>query len=271
MFKILKDQKATSKDLAETYVQATALEEALSTEKMEIHQKLMELQVDSFDRKPSRELLSVKTEMDALIIRLEACRFGQEQIKSRLGKVLQKEAALRLERIKEELASLSSEEKEIQEAFLSAAAKAAVLKEQIKGRSLLSDSRGYVTAGVPSLKVELHLLDGSDGAFYSQEVKRFRQESAQDFSQTIRGQRDDLIQERGKLERLLSGDPIKNAEELLNKLIPSKPEPETEPEGRKTTTFIKDYDKIGGVDYGLGQELPFKSVDEILRAREEMT
>jgi len=95
MFSILKNRNATSTELAETYIQAKKLAEDLSTEKSEIHQKLMELQVDSFDKKPSRELQSLKVKMDNLNIRIEGCKFGREQLKNRLGEVLQKEAKQR--------------------------------------------------------------------------------------------------------------------------------------------------------------------------------
>lgn len=270
MFSILKNPEAASKDLAEVYVGAERLEETLSGEKSEAYEALMAAQIECFDNeKPTREFLSAQKRLETINTKIEGCKFGREQLKNRLGERLQVEIKQRLEQITKELASLSSEEKEIQEAFLSTAAKAAVLKEQIKGRSLLSDSQGFVTAGVPSLKVEIHLLDGIDGAFYSERIKHYRKElQVGDFSRSITGRRDDLVQERGKLERSLQSDPLKSAEELLNRLIPPPaPEPAAT-EARKTQTFIQDYDRIGPVDYGTGRELPYRGVGEIVAERE---
>ena len=268
MFKILENPEATSTQLRETYIEAEKLVKALSIEKEREYKALMVAQVECFSAKPTKEFLTAKKKLDDISTRIEGCKFGQEQIKARLGEVLQKEARQRLEEIEGELDSLAIEERKFQEAFLSMAAEAVVLKEKIKGRSLLSDSQGAVTAGIPSLKVELHLLDSRDGAFYSQEVKRFRQEiGAQNFSETIRGRRDNLVQESDRLERRLSGDPQEAAEELLNRLIPSPaPEPD-EPESRKTSSFVRDYGKIGGPDYEEGPSLPYRGVGEILAER----
>jgi len=254
MFKILQNPKATSTQLRETYIEAEKFVKALSIEKEREYKALMVAQVECFSAKPTKEFLTAKKKLDDISTRIEGCKFGQEQIKARLGEVLQKEAERRLREIEGELDSLAIEERKFQEAFLSMAAEAVVLKEKIKGRSLLSDSQGAVTAGIPSLKVELHLLDSRDGAFYSQEVKRFRQEiGAQNFSETIWGRRDNLVQEREKLEKILASDPQEAAQDLLDKLcLPrQEPEPQAPPDEKPKThpaypskAFERDYDKI---------------------------
>jgi hypothetical protein len=271
MFEILKDQNANSTELAETYVQAKKLEEDLSTEKLEIHQKLMELQVASFNAKPDKKLLSLKTEMDALIIRLDACRFGREQLKTRIADRLKVEARGRLEVIDQELSSLSSEEKELNQKYLDSAARTAVIRESIRGQALSHDTRGNYQTSIPNLEIKLHLMDLEDGKFYSERVEYYRTKSGpQTFSDSVRGRQSDLSQERDRLEKSLQSEPLKNAEELLSKLIPPKPEPEPAVEGRKTQTFFKDYSNLAP-DYEEGQELPFKGVGEVLHDRQEMT
>ena len=267
MFKILKNMEASSGELAEAYANTLKIEGKLESERAEAKHEMLSLQVEAFG-KQNKKLQAVKAKMDDLGLRIEALHYGQQELKTRIADRLQVEARQRLEEIEGELDSLAIEERKFQEAFLSMAAEAVVLKEKIKGRSLLSDSQGAVTAGIPSLKVELHLLDSRDGAFYSQEVKRFRQEiGAQNFSETIWGRRDNLVQESDRLERRLSGDPQEAAEELLNRLIPSPaPEPD-EPKSRKTSEFTIDYDKIGGPDYEEGPSLPYRGVSEIISER----
>lgn len=271
MFEILKDSNASVEDLTAAYTQAMTFEKKLEGEKAEAHRALMIEQRDCLDpgTKPSKKLTAAKERLENISSKIEAVQFGMEELKARIADRLQVESQERLKQIAKELSAVSSEEERLQKEFLSLAAGAVVIQEKIKGQSLLSDSRGYVTAGIPSLKVELHLLDGSDGTFYSQEVKRFRQESgAQSFSETITGRRDDFVQEQAKLEKMLSADPAEEVERLLDKLDPPAPTPEpTEPEPRKTSEFTIDYDRIGAPDYGEGERLPYKGINEVLHDR----
>ncbi|MCK4425155.1 MAG: hypothetical protein KAV69_00285 [Deltaproteobacteria bacterium] len=269
MFEILKDSEASVESLSRAYVEAMTFEKKLEGEKAEAHRALMIEQRDYLDpgTKPSKKLIAAKDRWQDTCNKIEAVPYGKGELKARIADRLGVDAKQRLEQITKELAAVSSEEKELREAFLSMAAKAAVLKEQIKGRSLLSDSQGRVTSGVPSLKVELHLLDGADGAFYARQIERFRQESGQDFSETIRGRRDTLVLERAELKESLQSNPAEEAQRLLDKLIPPPtPEP-AEPESRKTSEFTIDYDKIGGPDYGEGEPLPYKGINEVLHDR----
>ena len=87
MFKILKDQNATSTELAEAYVGAKKLEEDLSTEREKAYEALMAAQVECFSAKPTKEFASAKKNLDDISTRIEGCRFGQVQIKDRLGEV----------------------------------------------------------------------------------------------------------------------------------------------------------------------------------------
>jgi len=273
MFSILKNPEATSEELAKTYGQSAMLQETLESEKMKIHEKLMELQVEAFGKKQSKKIQSVKEEMDNINIRIEGCKFGQQQIKNRIAERLHVEAKQRLEEIEQELSEISGEKRQINQEFLNFAAKAAVLREKLKGITLTHDCKGNYQPCVPSLEVRISLMDQNDGEFYSKCVEHYRREiGVGDFSQTLRGRESILSDERERLEKLLQSGPEGAAQDLLDKLCPPRQEPEPqappdEPESRKTSEFTIDYDKIGGPDYEEGPALPYRGVGEILAER----
>jgi hypothetical protein len=270
MFKILKNPEATSTELADVYVGAERLEETLAGEKSKVYEALMAAQIECFDNeKPTREFLSAQKRLETINTKIEGCRFGRRQIKNRLGERLQVESQERLEVIGKELDAVTAEEKTLKGQYLDACALAALTQEQIRGAET-SYNGSVLVRLTPDPKFNFQLLSGEEQVYYSTKVEEIRQESGtQDFSGTIAGRRSSLVEEQGRIERLLESDPLANAEELLSRLIPSKPEPTPEPEVRKTQTFFKDYSNLAP-DYEEGQELPFKGVGEVLHDRQEM-
>lgn len=274
MFEILKDSEANVKDLTAAYLQAMKFEEILKTEQTEVKKDLVSSQLDCLQKKPSKVFLSAKEQLGNISTKIEAVRFGREELKTKIADRLGVEAKQRLEQIKEELELVASEEKELQASFLSMAAKAAVLRESIQGQALSHDTRGNYQVTTPSLEVKLHLMDLEDGKIYSDRVEHYRKElQVGSFGGTIRGRRDDLVGERDQLERLLSGDPLQNAQGLLDKLIPPASEAEKMAEPPKShpsyesKAFVRDYGNGQGPDYEDGPPLPYRSVGEIVAER----
>ena len=257
MFKILQNPKATSTQLRETYIEAEKFVKALSIEKEREYKALMVAQVECFSAKPTKEFLTAKKKLDDISTRIEGCRFGQEQIKARLGEVLQKEAKQRLGEIEQELSEISCEKRRINQEFLNSAAKAAVLREKLKGITLTHDCKGNYQPCVPSLEVKINLMDQSDAQIFLKCVEHYRSElTVGDFSQTLRGRESFLADEREKLEKLLQTDPEGAAQDLLNRLCPQKQTIEKPAENEKPKThpaypskpFERDYDRIS-VEY----------------------
>ena len=268
MFSILKNRNASVRDLTAAYTQAMKFEEKLRTEQTQAKRDLVSLQLECLEKKPSKDFLSAKDRLDNISSKIEAVQFGREELRARIADRLGVEARERLEIIEQELKSLAAKEEELNQKFLDSAARTAVLKEQIKGQALSHDSRGNYQVTTPSLEVKLHLMDMGDGKIYSERIEYYRKESpAQSFSDSVRGKQSGLTEERMKLEKMLATAPAEEAQRLLNKLIPPPaPEP-AEPESRKTSEFTVDYDKIGGPDYGDGENLPYRGVGEILHDR----
>ena len=273
MFSILKNPEASSEELAEAYANALKFEEKLEAEKVEAKNEMLSLQIGCLEGKPTKEFLKAKNKLDGISGKLEAVQFGREQLKTRIGERLRVEAQERLEEIEQELSEISGEKRQINQEFLNFAAKAAVLREKLKGITLTHDCKGNYQPCVPSLEVRISLMDQNDGEFYSKCVEHYRREiGVGDFSQTLRGRESILSDERERLEKLLQSGPEGAAQDLLDKLCPPRQEPEPqappdEPESRKTSEFTIDYDKIGGPDYEEGPALPYRGVGEILAER----
>ncbi len=158
-----------------------------------------------------------------------------------------------MEEIEQELSEISGEKRRIKQEFLNSAAKAAVLREKLKGITLTHDCKGNYQPCVPSLEVKINLMDQNDGKFYSKCVEHYREEiGVKSFSETIAGKESVLSDEREKLEKLLQSDPEEAAQDLLNRLCPQKQttekpaadeKPKTHP-AYPTKAFERDYDKI---------------------------
>ena len=267
MFSILRNPEATSTELAQAYVKAMTFEETLRTEQTQAKKDLVSAQLECLEKKPSKDFLSAKDRLENISSKIDAVQFGRKEIKARIAGRLQVESQERLKIIDQELESLSSEEKTLNQKYLDSAARTAVIRESIRGQALSHDSRGNYQATTPSLEIRLHLMDLKDGKIYSDRVEHYRKElQVGDFSRSIRGRESGLVEERTELEGL-QGNPAEKVQKLLNKLNPPPtPEP-AEPESRKTSEFTIDYDKVGPVDYGEGEPLPYKGINEVLHDR----
>jgi len=254
MFKILENMQASSEELAKTYVQAMAFEKKFEAERVEAKNEMLSLQIGCLEGKPTREFLKAKDKLDGISGKLEAVQFGRQEIRARIANRLQVEARQRFEEIEQELSEISGEKQRINQEFLNLAAKAAVLREKLKGITLTHDCKGNYQPCVPSLEVKINLMDQSDAQIFLKCVEHYRSElTVGDFSQTLRGRESFLADEREKLEKLLQSDPEEAAQDLLNRLCPQKRQPAEEPaENEKPKThpaypskaFERDYSKI---------------------------
>jgi len=254
MFKILENPEASSEELAEAYANALKFEEKLEAEKVEAKNEMLSLQIGCLEGKPTKEFLKAKNKLDGISGKLEAIQFGRQELKARIADRIRLEGRQRLEEIEQELSEISCEKRRINQEFLNFAAKAAVLREKLKGITLTHDCKGNYQPCVPSLEVKINLMDQNDGGFYSKCVEHYRKEiGVKSFSATIAGKESILFDEREKLEKLLQTDPEGAAQDLLNRLCPQKRQPAEEPaENEKPKThpaypskaFERDYSKI---------------------------
>ena len=253
MFKILENPEASSEELAEAYANALKFEEKLEAEKVEAKNEMLSLQISCLEGEPSKKFLKAKDKLDAISGKVEAIQFGRQELKARIADRIRLEGRQRLEEIEQELSEISCEKRRINQEFLNFAARAAVLREKLKGISLSHDCKGNYQPCVPSLEVKINLMDQSDAQIFLKCVEHYRSElTVGDFSQTLRGRESFLADEREKLEKLLQSDPEEAAQDLLNRLCPQKQTIEKPAENEKPKThpaypskpFERDYDRI---------------------------
>ncbi len=216
MFNIIQDPTVTPKQLAFYYKELQAKEEKLITEKKLFHEQLLSLQRDvqagkisepESDSNIKKQIEEKKSRIKNIIIECEAILVDMEEIRTRMAQLIPQAAKKRLDEIREaESHSFTKKKRKIFRTFLSAVARAVVIKQDIDGR----EGSNY------NFEFKFNSLGERDKKFFINEIKRIRDEALDD-GESGEGS-PDLNDEIKELEKAIKERPFVQVDKLLKEV-----------------------------------------------------
>ncbi len=171
---------------------------------------------------PKKERIAARTVLLELTEQIDALCELKKRIRSHLVQAIPIDAQERIDSVHQDLSALREKEQEPREKFIELVAKAIVLRESYKGRTIKIGRRGAAEPDrFPSLEFKPHNeLKGEELSRFADMVEIFRQELAES-GPTIAERRAELEDELRRLEKVIQSDP----DEFVTQLLGEKEKP----------------------------------------------
>lgn len=217
MFKILNDKKATSEQLAGSYVEIENHIAGLQQDRQAVHSQLVEAkQATMAGNGDKKTLTKFKNQQDDIDLEIEASESALTEIKSRIASTVPGETQTRIDDLTKNYDQFLIEKKKRYREYLKAAAELAVLKVQLDGIELTPTSGGdWSEVDFPDIGLNTSCMVDDDAHFLRGEFAKAR-EKVPAGGEPLNRQEDAIIRELSRLEDLFNTDPAAAADRMIH-------------------------------------------------------
>lgn len=208
MFKILNDEKATTDEMAKSFVEIENHITGLQQEKETVHNSLVEAKRENMAGASNQKTLTkFKNQHDDLDLEIEASGTALTEIKSRMIARIPGEVETKIQKLTGHAAKIQTEQEEKKRDFLTLMARAAVVYEEIHG----DGGRG---TNPPSLRWDQTALPGDDLNFFHEQGEKFQAESKiKSYSESLTGRQSDVQKKLDRLQNIT--DPAEATDRII--------------------------------------------------------
>ena len=245
MFTSLENPNSTIKELLDDYKLAFETEARLNADLEKAHGKLMQAQSRCLGQPASKALKAARTKYDDLRFKIDSCDYVRSRVRNRLVEVMPAETEERRVQLLAEFKDLEKDQADLRNEFLTAAARAAVIGEQLNGLTVYAKHSGDLAETTPPLDVRRENVFWDGGyEFFAQQVERFRDELAIRSNNSIAVRMNGFRDELATLEEDAEKDVEQRVTQLLAACLPMElvEEAAKESAARRTSAITYNYD-----------------------------